>query len=121
MVIPDAVHERQIAVEVLMLPIQFIFRGSKFAPLIPYKGAKGTLECTRPMTVPSRAATVDSFAQCIDHPPDQRFAHRDFGDTAGAFDGIAFSDHVSLAEQGGADIVFFQVKRQAEYIMRELD
>ena len=34
-VMPDAVHDTQMPVAALMLPIQFICRGSKLAPLMP--------------------------------------------------------------------------------------
>ena len=55
---PDVCHATQMPLAVLMLPSQFILRGSKVAPSSPYSGANGTLECTRPMVVPSFGATL---------------------------------------------------------------
>jgi len=56
-----------------------------------------------------RTATVNRFAECVDHAADKLFADRNFGDTAGPFNRITFFDHVGFAEQGGADVVFFEV------------
>src|SRR5258705_3274672 len=45
-----------------------------------------------------RSTAVDRFAQGIDHPADDLFADRHFGDAACALDRVAFLDHVRLAE-----------------------
>ena len=57
-VMPDFAQDTQMPNAEVMLPIQCIWRGSKFAPRVPYSGANGTLECTSPMVVPSLGATV---------------------------------------------------------------
>src|SRR3990172_77898 len=60
------------------------------------------------------AAPVDGFAQGVHHPSDQRLADRHLGDAPRALHDVALFDHVGLAEQRGADVVFFEVKRNAE-------
>ena len=39
-----------------------------------------------------RSLAVDRLADGVDDPPNQGFADRDFGDPAGALDGVAFLD-----------------------------
>ena len=62
-------------------------------------------------------ATVDRLPKRIDHAPDQLFADRNFGDPAGPFDRVALFDHVGFAEQRRADVVFFEVERDAVNIV----
>ena len=64
-----------------------------------------------------RSTAIDRFAQGIDHAADKLFAHWHFGDAPRALDRVALFDHVRLAEQRGADVVFFEVERDAENIM----
>ncbi len=67
------------------------------------------------------AFVVDGLAEGVDHPADQRFAHRHGHDAAGAPHFVAFLDLVRFAQQHGADLVFFQVHGDARDVMRELD
>ena len=61
-----------------------------------------------------RAFAVERHAQRIDHAPDQRVAHRRGHDRARALDGVAFLNGRVFAQQHRADLVFFQVQRDAE-------
>ena len=67
------------------------------------------------------ALAVDGLAERVDHAADQRFAHRHRHDAAGAADFVAFLDLRVIAEQHGADLVFFQVHGDAGDVVRELD
>src|SRR5688500_12538297 len=68
-----------------------------------------------------RPAPVDRLAKGIDDPSDQLFSLRHFGDAARAFDRIAFLDHVGFTEQRRADIVFFEVERDAVNFVGKLE
>ena len=56
----------------------------------------------------------------IDHAPDHLFSDRNFGDPAGSFDRVALFDHMGFAEQGRADVVFFEIERNAVNIVGKL-
>ena len=68
-----------------------------------------------------RALAVDRLTQRVDHAADHGFAHRNRHDAAGAADLVAFLDARVFAEQHGADLVFFQVQRDAGNAALELD
>ena len=61
-----------------------------------------------------RAFTVDGLTQGIHDATDERLAHRHFGDATGALHRIALFDHVGFTEKGGADVILFEVQRDAE-------
>src|SRR5215468_5194899 len=65
------------------------------------------------------ASAVDSLAQGIDDPSYQGLTYRDLGDPAGAFDRIALFNHIGFAEKRGSHVVFFEVQRDAENVVRE--
>ena len=67
-----------------------------------------------------RALAVERHAQRIDHAADQRVAHRRGHDRARALDRVAFLNRRVFAQQHRADLVFFQVERDAENVVREL-
>ena len=67
-----------------------------------------------------RTAAIDRLAQRIDHAPDQLSSHWNLGDSAGPLDRVAFFDHVGFAEQGRADVIFFEVERDAVNIVGKL-
>ncbi len=69
----------------------------------------------------NRTLAVDRLPQRIDDAAEQLFAdgHRD--DAAGALHDVAFLDFRVLAEQHGADAVFFEVQRDAEDAVRKLE
>ena len=60
------------------------------------------------------AAAVDGLTQGIHDATDERLAHRHFGDATGALHRIALFDHVGFTEKGGADVILFEVQRDAE-------
>ena len=66
-----------------------------------------------------RALAVERLAQRIHHAADQRFAHGHGHDRVRALDGVAFLQFGRFAEQHRADLVFFQVQRDAEDVVRE--
>ena len=68
-----------------------------------------------------RALAVDRLAERVDDAAEHLFADRHRDDAAGALDRIAFLDLAVLAEQHGADAVLFEVQRDAEHAVRELE
>ena len=56
---------------------------------------------------------VDRVAERIHHAADQRVAHRHGHDAAGAADFVAFLDRGVIAQQHGADLIFFEVQGDA--------
>ena len=66
-----------------------------------------------------RALAVERLAQRIHHAPDQRIAHRHGHNLVRALDRVAFANFGVVAEQHRADLVFFQVQRDAEHVVRE--
>ena len=66
------------------------------------------------------AFAVERHAQRVDDAADQRFAHGRGHDGAGALDGVAFLNQRVFAEQHGADLILFEVERDAEDVVREM-
>ena len=71
--------------------------------------------------VDDRALAVDRLAERVDDAADQLFADRHRDDAAGPLDRVAFLDVRELAEQHGADAFLFEVQRDAEHAVRELE
>ncbi len=68
-----------------------------------------------------RALAVDRLAERVDHAAEQLVADRHRDDAAGALHEIAFFDLLELAEEHRADALFFEVQRDAEHAVRELE
>ena len=68
-----------------------------------------------------RALAVDRLAERVHDAAQHLFADRHGNDAAGALDGVAFFDLRELAEEHGADAFFFEVQRDPEHAMRELE
>ena len=68
-----------------------------------------------------RALAVDRLAERVDDAAEHLFADRHRDDAAGALDRVAFLDRAVLAEQHRADAVLFEVQRDAEHAVRELE
>ena len=66
-----------------------------------------------------RAFAIERLAQRIHHAPDQRVAHRHGHDFVRALHRVAFANFGVVAEQHRADLIFFQVQRDAENVVRE--
>ena len=69
----------------------------------------------------NRALAVDGLAERVDHAAEHLFADRHRDDAAGALDRVAFLDLAEFAEEHAADAVFFEVQRDAEDAVRELE
>src|SRR5262249_22223716 len=69
----------------------------------------------------NRTLSVDRLTERVDDATQQLVAdgHRD--DTTRPLDWIAFLDFLELAQQHGADALLFEVERDAEHAMRELE
>ena len=65
------------------------------------------------------ALAVHRLPQRIDHPADQRFAHRDGHNRVGALDDVAFLQLLRFSEEHRTDFFLFKVERDAENVMRE--
>ena len=59
------------------------------------------------------ALVVERAAERVDHAAEQGLADRHLQHAAGALDEVALLDERVLAEQHGADVVLFEVERQA--------
>src|SRR4029450_10666475 len=68
-----------------------------------------------------RTLAVDRLTQRIDDAADQLFADRDGDDLVRPLDRVAFLDLRVVSEQHRADALFFEVERDAENAMRELE
>ena len=68
-----------------------------------------------------RALAVERIAERIDHAAEQLVAHRHAEQPAGAADFVAFVDLQVVAEDDDADGVLFEVERQADRAVGELD
>src|SRR3954469_4870679 len=68
-----------------------------------------------------RALAVDRLAERVHDAADQLAAHRHRDDAPRALDRIPFLDLGKVPEQHRADAVFFQVQRDAEDVVRELE
>ena len=68
-----------------------------------------------------RTLAVDRLAERVDDAAEQLVADRHRDDAAGPLDQVAFLDLLELAEQHGADALLFEVQRDAEHAVRELE
>ncbi len=68
-----------------------------------------------------RAFAVDRLSERIDDAPEQRFADRNRRDAPGAADLVALFDLDVGAHDDDADVVLFEVERDALQAVRELD
>ena len=66
-----------------------------------------------------RAFAVQRLPERIHHASDHRIAHRHGHNFVRALHRVAFADLRVVAEQHRADLIFFQVQRDAEYAVRE--
>ncbi len=69
----------------------------------------------------NRAFAVDRMTECIDDAPNHGFADRDGHDAPGAAYLIAFFNARVIAQKNTADLVFFQVQRDAHRFRSKLD
>ena len=68
-----------------------------------------------------RALAVDRLSERVDDAAEHFVADRHRDDAARALDGVAFLDFLELAEEHGADALLFEVQRDAEHAVRELE
>jgi hypothetical protein len=68
-----------------------------------------------------RTEAVERIAEGIDHTPEQPGADGHGRDVAGAAHGLAFADEIPFAEQGGADVVLFEVEGEPDHPVLELE
>ena len=68
-----------------------------------------------------RTLAVDRLAERVDDAADHLVADRHRDDAARPLDGVAFLDVRRVAEQHGADALLFEVQRDAEQPVRELE
>ena len=66
-----------------------------------------------------RTLAVNRLADGVNHAADQGIADRDLDDPAGPLDGVPFLDLGKFSQDGGADVVFFQVEHHSGYAARE--
>ena len=66
-----------------------------------------------------RALAIERHSERINDAADQRFADRHGHNPAGALDRVAFLDQRVFAEEHGADLIFFEVQRDAGNAVRE--
>ena len=66
------------------------------------------------------ALAVDGLADAVDDPADQGLADGNLNDPLGALDRVAFLDVMGFAEDGGADVVLFEVEDHAHDVAGEL-
>ena len=69
----------------------------------------------------NRPLAVNRLTERVDDATEHLVADRHRDDASGALDGVAFLDLLEVAEQHGADAVFFEVQRNAEHAVRELE
>ena len=75
----------------------------------------------RSVVLRDRALAVDRDAERVHDAAEQRVADRDREDAAGRGDELALFDLVGLAEHHRADVVLFEVQREAERAALELE
>ena len=68
-----------------------------------------------------RALAVDRLAERVDDAAEHLVADRHRDDAAGPLDHVAFLDLLELAEEHRADAFLFEVQRDAEHAVRELE
>ena len=82
----------------------------------------GALNSTGPELVGlDGALVVERAPERVDHAADHGLADGHLEHAAGALDQVALLDEGVLAEQHGADVVLFEVERQADDVVRELE
>ena len=69
----------------------------------------------------NRPFVIDRISQGIHHPANHSIANRNRHNLVGALDRIAFADLGVVAQQHGADLIFFEVQCDAEDVMRKRD
>ena len=67
----------------------------------------------------NRPLVVHRHAEWIHYAPNQRLAHRYGHNRVRPLDRIAFFDRRIFAKQHGADLIFFEVQRDTEHVMRK--
>src|SRR6185312_2476653 len=107
---PDGNH----AVDGLEAGLQRLFHGLAVNNARRY--ALESLKCLRR----KRAFAVDRLTKGVHYPPNHRLPDRNRHDAAGAFYLVAFFDRPVFAQKHDADLVFFQVERDAEHIIPEI-
>ena len=68
-----------------------------------------------------RAFAVDGLAERVHHAAEHLLADRHRDDAPGSLDGVAFLDLAEFAEEHRADAFLFEVQRDAEHAVRELE
>src|SRR5208282_4683619 len=68
-----------------------------------------------------RPLAVDGLTECVDDAAEQAFADRDFGDSAGAFDLVAFLNGLGIAEEHGADVVLLEAQHHPVHLMGKFE
>src|SRR6185437_277439 len=68
-----------------------------------------------------RDFAIDRLTEGVHYPPDHRLSDWNRHDAAGAFHLVAFLDRLVLAQKHGADLVLFQVERNAKNIIPEIN
>ncbi len=68
-----------------------------------------------------RSAAVEWVPKRVDDAAEERLADRDARDSARAPDGLALLDVLPLAEERGADVVLFEVEREPDDVVLELE
>ena len=79
----------------------------------------GAMRSTEELVGGDGALVVDGLTECVDHAADHGVADGHAHDLAGALDLVAFLDLGVIAEQHGADLIFFEVHGQAGDAVRE--
>ena len=64
---------------------------------------------------------VNGIAERVHNASDHAIAHRHGHDFARALDGVAFFDFGVIAKKHGAHLIFFEVQRDTEDVVRKLD
>ena len=67
------------------------------------------------------ALAVERVAERVDDPAEQRLADGDLEQPLGPADGVALDDLLPVAEQHHADVVGFEVQRQAGDVVRKVE
>ena len=88
---------------------------------LPVNNARGDLLDNVGQLGVDRALAVDRLTKRVDHASDQFGAHRHIQDSSRTFNGIALGDMLVCAKNNGTDRVTFEVEREAEGVLRELE
>src|SRR5205823_3689434 len=68
-----------------------------------------------------RTFSIDGNTERIDDTADDRRSDRNRHDASGPFDFVAFFDLLVFAEEDDADVVFFEIQREAHDVVRKLN